>query len=364
MGPRAWLAVDPDFDPAVSIGVGVHGADPGLMLALDRYTQGGGRLRSIFRVIVTHLSGSRHEELPAMLGRYQRLADGVRFIPRFPFERGLSYLATFDFRPFWRGRPEVLKLGFSLPSPPKARRPEVKTIFPSSDQLPENILRFYVCFSNPMQRGHAEAEISVIGPDGAPAPDVLYRAPVELWDRGMRRLTILLDPGRLKRGVGPNRDLGPPLRTGHAYTLIVGSGMTDLHGGRLAETSRKRFVVTEAVREPVAIERWALERPTASSCQPLEVMFQRPLDWALLSNAIAITSSSGEAIEGRIDIDEGERRWRFTPTNPWRAGSYRVRVASSLEDVCGNSLVAPFDRLLRPDLPYQEVDRSIRFHLD
>ena len=41
--------------------------------------------------------------------------------------------------------------------------------------------------------------------------------------------------------------------------------------------------------------------------------------------------------DGRIAIDQGERRWSFTPTSPWAAGSYPVWIASSLEDVCGNS---------------------------
>ena len=141
--------------------------------------------------------------------------DGIRFIPHFPFESGIRYRASFDPRPL--GRPElseVLTLEFSLPRETGAVRTEVKHVFPSSDSLPENLLRFYVCFSNPMQRGRAEEHIRLLGPDGQPAPDVLYRPPVELWDRSMRHLTILLDPGRLKRGVGPNRELGPPLKGG------------------------------------------------------------------------------------------------------------------------------------------------------
>ena len=314
MAAQVWLAVDPAPDPRTPAGVGVYGADPDLMLALDRYAQAGGRWQSIFRVTVVHSGRSSGKELPEILGRYHLLENGVRFTPHFPFEPGLWYRAIFDPRPFWRG--QEVTLAFSLPGPPKAWRPEVTQIFPSGDEAPENTLRFYACFSNPMQRGRAEAEISVLGPDGEPAPDVLYRAPVELWDRDMRRLTILLDPGRLKRGLGPNRDLGPPLRAGQNYTLIVGSGMSDLHGGRLSATSEKRFRVIEAVREPVAIERWRLLRPAAHSRQSLAIMFPRPLDWALLSNAIAVTSSSGEAIEGRIDIDQGELRWRFTPTSP------------------------------------------------
>jgi hypothetical protein len=243
--------------------------------------------------------------------------------------------------------------------------PKVEHIFPSSDSLPENLLRFYTRFSNSMQRGRVEAEISLLGPDGEPAPEVLYRAPVELWDKSMRYLTILLDPGRLKRGVGPNRELGPPLKAGQVYTLAVGAGMTDLSGSHLPETVYKRFCVTDAVREPIAVEQWKIPPPVTDSRQPLMLMFPRPLDWALLSHTITIASTREQSIDGRIVIDQCERRWSFTPTSPWAAASYHVRVASSLEDVCGNSVIAAFDRPLRSgsDLAYNVVSRSIPFHL-
>jgi hypothetical protein len=47
------------------------------------------------------------------------------------------------------------------------------------------------------------------------------------------------------------------------------------------------------------------------------------------------------------------------------AGSYHVRVAASLEDVCGNSVIAAFDRLLRTgsDLSYETRVSSIAFEL-
>ena len=242
---------------------------------------------------------------------------------------------------------------------------EVTHIFPSSDVLPENLLRFYVCFSNSMQRGRALEEISLLDSDGQPVADALYRPPVELWDRSMQHLTVLLDPGRLKRGVGPNRELGPPLKVGQIYNLAIGAGMVALSGRRLPETFYKPFLVTEAVREHIAIERWKIVPPVTKSRQPLVLMFPRPLDWALLSHTITVTSTGEQSIDGRITIDQCERRWSFTPTSPWAAGSYHVRVSSSLEDVCGNSVIAAFDRPLRSgsDLSYEATISSIAFDL-
>ena len=347
-------------------GVAVYNLDPNLMVSLGRYLQAGGLLQSILRVTVVRPRAEINDNLPDVFGRHQVLEDGIRFIPHFPFQRGLSYRANFDPRPLGRSKfSEVLTLEFSLTKDQCAVPTEVKHIFPSSDHLPENLLRFYVWFSNSMQRGRVRAEISLLGPDGEPAPDVLYRAPVELWDRSMQCLTILLDPGRLKRGVGPNRDLGPPLKAGQAYTLAVGAGMTDLAGSQLPETVYKCFRVTDAVREPISVEKWKVAPPVTNSRQPLVLIFPRPLDWALLSHTITIASTSEQSIDGQIVIDQCETRWSFTPILPWDAGCYQIRVASSLEDVCGHSVIAVFDRPLRSgsDLACDVANRSISFQL-
>ena len=357
-----------DFDPhqPASVDVGIYNLDPDFVVSLGKYVQASGQLTSILRVTVVRTETPFCDDLPNVFGRYVVLKDGVRFIPHFPFERGLSYRASFDPRPF--GRPElsgVLTLEFSLPQEQNRLPAEVRRIFPSSDYLPENLLRFYVCFSNPMQRGYVEAEISLLGPDGERAADVLYRAPIELWDRSMQQLTILLDPGRLKRGVGPNRQLGPPLKVGQGYTLAVGSGMVDLSGRRLRESFYKRFRVIEAVRKHIAVEHWKIVPPATKSRQPLVLMFPGPLDWALLSQTITIVSTHEQSVDGQIVIDQGETRWSFTPALPWSTGAYHVRVASSLEDVCGNSLIAAFDRPLRSgrDLAHEVASRSIPFQL-
>ena len=359
---RPTLIVDGDSRRPGSVGVAVHRIDPDTMASLERYVQGGGRLEALLRVSVAR-SGAP-SGLPDVVGRYRVLRDGVRFTPHFPFERGLSYRTSFDARPLGQpGCSDVLTLEFSLPKEQRAPAPEVTHIFPSADELPENLLRFYICFSNPMQRGRAAAEVSLLGPDGETVPDVLYRAPVELWDRAMRRLTVLLDPGRLKRGVGPNRELGPPLKAGQVYTLAVHAGMTDKFGSRLPETVYKRFRVTDAVREPIAVEQWEIAPPPVNSRQPLVITFPRALDWALLSQEIGVSSACEQSMDGQVAIDRRERRWTFTPTSPWAAGSYRVRVASTLEDVCGNCVVAAFDRPLRSgsDLACTVVSRSLPF---
>jgi len=360
------LRVEHETQPRGAACIGVYNIDPDLVAALGKLQRIDHLLQSVLRVSVIDTAMRSGDELPDVLGHHQLLEAGVRFVPRFPFEPGVRYRASFDPRPLGRfGHANVLTLEFSLPGPIGADAAAVTEAFPSADVLPENLLRFYVCFSSPMRRGGAEAQISLIGPDGRPAHDVLYRPAVELWDRSMRCLTVLLDPGRLKRWVGPNRELGPPLRMGQRYALAIGSAMVDSSGRPLRQNFYKPFVVAQAVREPIAVAHWTVLPPAAQSYQPLEMVFPRPLDWALLRRAIMVVGDDELPVAGRVAIEKGERRWTFTPDSPWTATRPAIRVAPYLEDVCGNNLFEAFDGLLRAhrEPTVERTNYRIRFEL-
>jgi len=323
-------------------------------LGRDLVASLGGRAGSLLRVTVAE-SGHPDDDLPDISGDYHILSDGVRFIPHFAFGSGILFHAILDLGALgWPGLTEVRSREFSFPRETAVMETKVGCVFPSGDVLPENLLRFYLCFSNPMQRGRSRDNIEILSADGRSAPDVLFQAPIELWDSSMTCLTVLLDPGRLKRGVGPNRALGPPLQASERYTLAISRGMIDMYGRRLCESFRKSFSVSEAIREAIAIEAWKIAPPTMGSVEPLALRFPNPLDWAQLWHGISVASDAGQPIAGRIGIDSGETRWRFTPDEPWQAGTYSVRVAQDLEDICGNTPCRLFDG------PFQSADEVAR----
>jgi hypothetical protein len=354
------LRIEPDPNSG-DWSVSVCNLDPDIVASL------GDRLKSFIRVKVADTEGMDGEDLPDLSGDVAVRGGRVCFLPDFPFDPGVRFLAVLDLGVLERpARRAVLTREFSIPREAALAEPEVIQVFPSANVLPENLLRFYLRFSNPMRRGRAENNIELLGPDGRPAPDVLYRAPVELWDKSMKCLTILLDPGRLKRGVGPNRTLGPPLEAGRRYTLVVGAGMTDVYGHRLRERFSKSFIVSQPIREPVSVASWKIAAPSADGHDPLEVTFSRPLDWAQLWQGITVASEDGERASGKVDVDEGERRWRFTPDTPWRMGHYSVRVSPDLEDICGNTCYGQFDGPLRSvnELALEKAVRSIPFEVE
>ncbi len=319
------------------------------------------------RLRVRVAEGGEDDDLPDVSGTLEMFTGEIRFVPDFPFRPGVRFRAILDLCGADECRSgAVIVREFSLSEKEMVEEARVTRVYPSLDVVPENLLRFTVRFSGPMSRGCAERHVELLGPDGSPLPDVLYRAPVELWDRSMTILTILLDPGRLKRGVGPHRMLGSPLKAGQDYTLTIGPGMIDARGRRLAEGFSKRFSVGEPVRQSLATEAWSVSRVAAGSRDPLELTFPWPLDWAQLRHGIIVTSQPGEPVDGTNDVDLEERRWRFIPRHPWRPGTYRFCVSPTLEDWCGNTTSGPFDGPLRSaeDVLRETAIRSTEFVVD
>jgi hypothetical protein len=363
--PTIHVNSNPSQHGPGSLNVGCLGPD--LFAYIRRSARPADVLKSIFRVTVAQDSLPEDTGLPDVSGRYLLLEDEVQFFPHFPFERGMKYRFSFDPRSIGEMlTAEPFEFEFLIPSEQEEYPlTEVRHIFPSSDCLPENLLRFYVCFSNPMQRGLALEQVSLLDSDAQPVADALYRPPLELWDRSMQQLTVLLDPGRLKRRVGPNVALGPPLKVGQRYTLEVASGMTDMYGRLLHMPLRKHFIAADPVREHISIDTWTILPPAKGSREALALFFPAPLDWALLFHTITIRSTDGSIIEGQVGVDQSETLWRFIPASPWSEGEYHIRVGSSLEDVCGNTITGAFDRSLRkdPNLVAEGEAASLTFRL-
>src|SRR5438093_7158021 len=99
----------------------------------------------------------------------------------------------------------------------------------------------------------------------------------ELWDRAHRRLTLLLDPGRIKRGLAPNAEAGYPLIEDVPIVVRVDAAFRDAAGRPLRAGAQRRYQVGRPLRARVDPTAWRLDCPTAGSTDPLTVAFDRPL---------------------------------------------------------------------------------------
>jgi hypothetical protein len=285
-------------------------------------------------------AGVAAAQLPPVAG--QLVPDGADtcFVPRFGFADGTAYAVTVD------GRPA------GVLARPRRDRPatgRVLGIYPSAEQVPRNLLRCYVWFSVPMSEGGAARHVWLADDAGAPRPGALLATEHELWDAGRRRLTVLLDPARIKRGLAGHRAAGYPLRAGQPARLVIGTGLRDAAGAPLAAGAERRYAVGPDERRHVEPARWELAVPPAGGTGPLVVTFDRPLDHGLLARCLHVTGPGGARVDGAAQAGPQERSWRLTPGAPWAAGRHRLVIDPVLEDLAGNSVSRVLDRdLSRP----------------
>jgi hypothetical protein len=216
-------------------------------------------------------------------------------------------------------------------------------IYPTADRLPANLLRLYLVFDRPMSAGEARTHLKLLDQENRPVEKAFLELDEELWDATGTRLTVLFDPGRIKRGLRANLELGPPLVEGRRYTLVVDAGWRDAAGRPLGTPVTKTFETIAADRASPVVTDWAIDAPAAGTRQPLVLRFPEILDRALLSSTIAVFDSVGAQVRGAIEAGPEERSWRMTPEGNWREGDYELRLTSELEDVAGNSLRRVFD---------------------
>jgi hypothetical protein len=288
---------------------------------------------SVFRIY----SGAEADHVPPLAGAYAVEGGSLVFHPRFALVPGVRYRAIFQLP-----NSKPVEASFEKKREQLAATTHVTHVYPSSDVLPSNTLKLYIYFSAPMSRGEAWQHIHMLDEKGQPLKYEFVEIQQELWDTNNTRLTVLFDPGRIKRGVQQNLDLGPPIVDGKRYTLLVDRRWQDARGVLLAEDFRKAFRGGPADRTPPDPKTWRVTAPKAGSAADLVIDFPKPMDFALLQRMIEVSGSAGK-IGGTVTVDKQETEWRFTPREPWKAGGYRLLIDNGIEDLSGNHIGQPFD---------------------
>src|SRR6185295_14769842 len=240
-----------------------------------------------------------------LFGELRAVKDALSFEPRFPPQPGVEYVVRFR-----SAAGETSERRFRLPKPPPSPPTRIVAVFPSRDVLPENLLKFYLHFSGPMSRREAYQRVRLLDGSGKPVELPFLEIGEELWDRPATRLTLLFDPGRIKRGLKPREDSGPALEEGKSYTLVVDAAWPDAEGRPLKEGFRKAFRVVAPDEKQPDPGAWKIAAPKAGSTEPLTVTFEKPLDEAMLHRSLGVRDGGDREIQGRIEIDQQESRWR------------------------------------------------------
>ena len=283
--------------------------------------------------------------LPPMLGRYWSEPRRLYFEPRFPLQPGVNYRAVYRVNAKALPIVATFKLALEVSEPTTV----VAQIYPTADLLPENLLKFYVHFSAPMSRGHIYDHIRLLDERDRPVELPFLEIDEELWTPDLKRLTLFIDPGRIKRGVKPLEEVGPALQEGKRFTLMIDQAWQDSGGRPLKEHFRKVFQVGPPDRNPPDPILWKIDSPRAGTRDPLKVSFSKPMDHALALRMISVPKVIGTA-----SLEDHERLWKFVPAAEWQAGRYNLQIESIIEDLAGNNI----GKLFEVDV-FENVQRSI-----
>lgn len=265
-------------------------------------------------------------------GRYAFDGTSVAFSPAFGFEPGQEYLARTVAQ---TGEAELTS--FQIASEATVQDAAVMQIYPSGDVLPENSLRFYIHFATPMKPHVAFDYIRLRDALGNTDEAAFMRFKQELWNEDRTRLTVLLDPGRIKRNVATNVELGPALLEGQRYTLQVEAGWPSADDRSVLPGFAKSFTVGSSLRSLPSLDFWEATRPCVGTQGSLYVTFDRPFDRHLLDQSIRVAGSDGRDIEGALIVGSGERSLIFTPDAAWSGDTIQLFVDATLEDVAANN---------------------------
>lgn len=229
-------------------------------------------------------------------------------------------------------------------------------IYPTADVLPENLLRIYVYFPRPMALGQGIEMVRLVDAVGDTVEGVFLGNREDLWSPDRRRLTLLLDPGRVKTGLDAHEKLGRALVRGKAYAFVVSGSARFADGCALEHTTRHDFTVEPADIDPPQPTAWDLSQPRAASIDPLIVGLGSSHDHLSLAYRLRILDASGAVVPGAISLGPDEQSWLFTPRKAWKDARYMLVIDERLEDLAGNRPGLLFDRPLdQPPQPWQDT---------
>lgn len=274
------------------------------------------------------LAGSEQK----ILGEKYATDSSVIFKPIIPFSYNVDYkvYAGMDY-------------GYTFSIAPTKNAPLVKAIYPLGDTVPSNFLKLYIEFDQPMGEGRANEFVELLH-DGKVVENAFLLLQPELWNADHTVLTLWLEPGRIKRDLGPNKKLGPILQEGNTYEVVVNQQFSSNVGLPLQNEFKKTYYVGNRDSKSPDVKHWQLEKPAADD-SPLIIHFDEPLSLKVAVNAMKVMHQ-GTALRGSFVVIS-DKSIAFKPQSTWQKGNYIIEVESRVEDLAGNNLNRLFDQDLK-----------------
>lgn len=277
-----------------------------------------------------------NESQTSVIGVIVSEKDKHHFTPVVPFTPGQTYTI--------RKMDTVVLASFTIARTANGQKAELLAIHPKLDTVPENLLKMYFEFAQPMQpAGNALDFISVINETDGTKTAPFLRLESELWNKERTLLTLWLDPGRIKTDLIPNREKGLPLTIGKKYSIHIDSSWKSIDGLPLKQRYIKKIHVGPRDDTKPNTDRWRLVLQDEDSVQGLHIDFGEPMDAFLAKETIRIYDLNDAQIKGKFSLSENESILRFVPDTQFQIPEIEIRIESRLEDLAGNNLNRLFD---------------------
>lgn len=286
----------------------------------------------------------------SMFGDLQQEGSQFSFAPIIPFTTGETYEVY---------RNDEAYFEFTIRKPEKKIVAKLLGIYPKLDTVPENLLKMYFVFDKPMQQSRSTLDfIKVFNETGNEEVEIFLPLENELWNKDRTRLTLWLDPGRIKKDLIPNKERGIPIQEGFQYTVKVSKDLEDQQGNTLDKGYEKSFFIESRDEEKPSVKSWQLTVPEIHTKSGLGIDFNESLDSFLVEETIKIFKNK-EEIKGSFFISKKANSVVFIPSQSWTKGKYQIQIESRLEDLAGNNL----NRLFDEDLQKNSGVKSTEFKI-
>ena len=286
-------------------------------------------------------------DLRGILGTLYKENQETVFKPLVPFNTNTNYTLLFNNK----------VLVFSIEPAVDRRIFKVTAIYPHTDKVPANVLKWYIQFSTPVNPVKIYNHITFLDDAGNPINRSILNLGAPLLSQDGTLLTVWVEPGRQKQLLGPNLELGAVFTPHTTYGLQIAKTLKDQEGNALGKSHLHTFTTTLPDTKKPSLEQWKIIAPQASQLSTLKIKINDHLDYGSLINALSI-QYEGKSLEGTLAWDGVEKLIEFTPITNWKKGSYTIYIKVTLEDTAGNNLQHLFDRPLneaRQETALQEL---------
>ena len=231
-----------------------------------------------------------------MLGQYLKERNKLIFIPLIPLNHELHYTAKYD-----NGE----SFHFQIAAVGKGNL-KVLNVYPSLDSLPSNILKFYIEFSESVGSGQAYEMINILDETGKVLPADFVNLGTELWNKERTRLTMWLDPGRIKRDLLKNQTEGEVLEVSKKYTLFLDKRLVSINLNSMETDYEKSFITLESDRIKPKVSEWMLEWIKGKNS--IKILFPEAMDYGSTIKAFEVFTKANKKVVGDWQIGKAEKR--------------------------------------------------------